>query len=93
MSLIRGITVLLNSADEVIDAVGGTAAAARLVAASIASVSNWRARDRLPPRTFLLFEEALDVVGAAASSTLWGIDPPRGARAAMPPAGNHGDAP
>lgn len=67
---------VLHSADDVIDAVGGTSAAARLARASIASVSNWRNAGRLPPRTFLIFRRALAVIGAAAPAALWGIDDP-----------------
>lgn len=68
---------LLTTADAVIDAVGGTAEAARLTGSSMGSVTNWRAAGRLPPRTFFLFDDALADLGKAAPSMLWGIAPGR----------------
>lgn len=64
----------LLTASAVIDAVGGSGAAARLVKASIASVSNWRRADQFPPRTFLIFRDALAGLGATAPAALWSID-------------------
>lgn len=69
--------VLLETAGEVIDAVGGTAEAHRLTKSSMGAVSNWRATGRLAPRTFLLFDAALADLGKAAPSMLWGIAPGR----------------
>lgn len=63
----------LNTASEVIDAVGGTAAAARLTGASMGSVTNWRAAGRMPATYFLVFQLALAEQGFAAPSMLWGI--------------------
>lgn len=64
----------LTTAAAVIDAVGGTGAAARLANASVASVSNWRRLGQLPPRTFLIFRNALAELGATAPAALWSID-------------------
>lgn len=66
---------VLTSAGEVIDRVGGTAAAARLTGSSMGSVSNWRAAGRLPHKTFLIFAMALAQKGAVAPPKLWGIKP------------------
>lgn len=68
--------IVFETVDQVINTVGGTAAAARLVRASPASVSNWRAAGRLPSRTFLIFREALAALGATAPAALWSIDEP-----------------
>lgn len=69
-------TTILQTADDVIDALGGTGAVAALTGASIASVSNWRANGRLPPRTFLIVTAALTEIGATAPAALWSIDDP-----------------
>lgn len=69
------LVAVLKTAGEVIDVVGGTAAAARLTGGSMGSVSNWRASGRLPPTTFLIFQFALSLKGAIAPSMLWGIRP------------------
>jgi hypothetical protein len=66
---------LLQTATKVIDALGGTAATARLTKRKIQSVSNWRATGRLPSDTFLVMSKALDDVGKAAPISLWGMAP------------------
>jgi hypothetical protein len=64
----------LTTADEVIDALGGTFAVTRLLElSSHKAVSNWRTRG-LPARTFLRLSEELDTRGFEASPTLWGIE-------------------
>lgn len=66
----------LLTASDVIDAVGGTAAAAALThQRSLSNVSNWRATNRLPPKTYLQFSAELSARGLSASPTLWGIAP------------------
>ena len=72
----------LETSSEVIDALGGTSAAAALASpgapggvCSLPSVSNWRVSGRLPPYTFLLFTTALNGRGYRAPSMLWGIAP------------------
>lgn len=72
---------ILETAGQVIDALGGSAKTARLAGASLASVSNWRAAGRLPPRTFLTFRTSLEVIGATAPAALWSIDDPASADA------------
>jgi hypothetical protein len=74
---------ILTTSGEVIDAVGGTAAAARLATTalpsgktcSLQSVTNWRANGSLPPYTFLVYSAELKKLGYQAASTLWGIAP------------------
>jgi hypothetical protein len=70
---------LISTAGDVIDALGGTAAAAKMLGtkAALQSISNARARNRLPSSTFLLFTDELARVGKRAPPALWGIKPPR----------------
>ena len=63
----------LQTADDVIDALGGTSATSRLTGASIQAVSNWRATGRLPANTFIILSKALKRIDARASPSLWGI--------------------
>lgn len=62
-----------ESADQVIDALGGTGATARLAKVSLQAVSNWRAENRLPPRTFLTLTKKLEEAGYTAPPELWGM--------------------
>lgn len=73
----------LTTVDDVIDALGGTGATARLLGCkSMRPVSNWRSRGRLPADKFLLMQQALRDRGKTAPPSLWGIAPPsRGAAA------------
>jgi hypothetical protein len=50
---------MLNSVDEVVDAVGGTTAAAKLARVGLSAVSNWRANGKIPAEYFWLFEAEL----------------------------------
>jgi hypothetical protein len=54
----------------VIDALGGTHAAALLFGVTDAAVANWRTRG-LPPRRFLTFKQVLGSRGIAAPPSLW----------------------
>lgn len=64
----------LQSASEVIDALGGTGATARLTGRRYdQAVSNWRTTGRLPPDTFLIISEELKKRGDSASPAIWGI--------------------
>lgn len=66
----------LQTVDEVIDQLGGTAATARLTARKDQHVSNWRAAKRLPADTFLILRAALAERGLTAPARLWGIREP-----------------
>lgn len=61
----------LSTVDEVIDALGGTAAVARLTGGRMQAVSNWRDRGGFPPRTHLLFSQELKAIGCEAPPALW----------------------
>lgn len=64
---------LLKTVDEVIDAVGGTGAAARLTDKKPQHVSNWRSEKRIAAETYLIFKDELANRNLKASSVLWGI--------------------
>ena len=61
----------LNTANEVIDALGGTLAVARLAGLSMQAISNWRLRERFPPATYLLLNAALRAKQCSAPTKLW----------------------
>lgn len=75
-------TRVIQTADAVIDLLGGTSATARLVGRSNQAVSNWRGTGRLPPETFLVISAALSERGASAPASLWGIAEPAPVRGA-----------
>jgi len=66
----------LPTASAVIDALGGTAAVAKLSERSMQSVTNWRAANRLPADTYLLLQAALKRRRLNAPAALWGIREP-----------------
>jgi hypothetical protein len=66
----------LQTAGDVIDALGGTAATARIVGKKDQHVSNWRASGRLPAYTFLILQPELESRGKSAPPGLWGIREP-----------------
>lgn len=63
----------LQTAGEVIDALGGTAETARLAGRKSQHVSNWRAAGRLPAKTFLIIKKELAARGLTAPASLWGM--------------------
>lgn len=69
----------LQTADEVIDALGGTAATARLTKRKDQHVSNWRAARRLPPNTYLVIQRELVARRLSAPPSIWGIQDPEAA--------------
>jgi hypothetical protein len=66
----------LSTTDDVIDALGGTGAVARLAGVGSSAVSNWRTWSNFPPRTFLKLTEALAERNLTAPSWLWDMEPP-----------------
>ena len=66
---------MLSSAEAVIDAIGGTAAAASLAGVGRSAVSNWKARGTIPAEQFLVFREALAERDLEASPTVFGFKP------------------
>lgn len=60
----------INTADEVIDVLGGTRAVARLMGVDDRVVSNWRERG-LPPETFVALTSKLKEKNLDAPPSLW----------------------
>jgi len=77
---------ILETADEVIDALGGTTAAALITGQALATVSNWRARKRIPPEHFLTVSKSLDVIGMAVAPDVFGMKTPHEVRGGEPSA-------
>jgi hypothetical protein len=69
----------LNTTSEVIDALGGTTAFARLSGKKAQHVTNWRASGRFPAELFLVHSRILGENAIEAPVSLWGIktDVPR----------------
>lgn len=63
----------LTTANEVIDALGGTSKVAALTESAATRVSNWRVRNKLPPETFIVMTDKLGRDGMSAPPELWGI--------------------
>lgn len=67
----------LETVEEVIDALGGSAAVMALTGVrSPQAVSNWRRRKKIPPRHFAQMADALSVKNLAAPRRLWDMAPP-----------------
>jgi hypothetical protein len=66
----------LATTAEVIEALGGTMAVARLTGRRMTAVSNWRRRrETFPANTFLTLTRALASAGCDAPTWLWGMAP------------------
>lgn len=66
----------LKTVDQVIDALGGTTAAATFTGRKVQHVSNWRAYGKLPSNTFLTVSQELERLGFKAEPEIWGIQSP-----------------
>jgi hypothetical protein len=60
----------INTADEVIDRLGGPTEVSRLIGVSIQAVTNWRTRG-LPPETFVVLTTELNKKSLYAPPALW----------------------
>lgn len=72
---------MLCSVDEVIEALGGTTAAASVAGVSAPAVSNWRERSAIPPEYFLRIRDALEAGGKAISPSVFSFKPVEEVRA------------
>lgn len=72
---------MITSVDQMIDALGGTTAAADLAGIDKRVVSNWRARKRVPAEYFLTLSQALADLGKEADPAIFGIKAPAEVRA------------
>jgi hypothetical protein len=66
----------LATTSEVIDALGGTAAVARLTGRSMQAVSNWRERGRFTAAAYDPITKALSDIGRRAHPSVWKSLPP-----------------
>lgn len=64
---------MLNSVEAIIDALGGTAAAAALAGVGMSAVSNWKDRGRIPAENFLTFSAALAKESKQADPVVFGF--------------------
>lgn len=65
---------MLETASEVIDALGGTTAAARALGTTPQAVCNWRATGQLPIKRFFVISGELEKIGKVAPLSLFGFD-------------------
>lgn len=63
----------LTSAAEVMDALGGIDATARIAGARYKAAANWKSFNRFPSRTFVTLTRALRERGLCAPASLWGM--------------------
>ena len=66
---------MLNTVDSIIEALGGTAEAAKLAHVGPSAVSNWKARGRIPSEQYSVFAAALDRGGKEFDNSLFGMRP------------------
>jgi hypothetical protein len=66
---------LLSTVKDVLTALDGGSAAARIAGCTPQNMTNALARGRLPPSTFLIFADELAARGFRAPPELWGIKP------------------
>lgn len=63
----------LQTAAEVMDALGGNTGVSKLTGGSASRVSNWRVFGRFPPSFYFLMTEELAAKGYRAPASLWGM--------------------
>lgn len=64
---------MIVSVEQLVDALGGTSAAAELMAVDKRVVSNWKARGRVPAEYFLSLIGALANLGEEADPAIFGM--------------------
>ena len=67
---------MLNSVDEVIEALGGTTAVASLAGVGVPAVSNWSKRGRISRGSFMTVRDALAAKGKEVSPAVFGFKEP-----------------
>jgi len=64
---------MLNTVDEVIEALGGPTATASLAGVGVSAVSNWSFRGRIAPDKFVIISDALASLGKEVRPTVFGF--------------------
>lgn len=64
---------MLKSVEAIVDAVGGTSAAASLAGVGKSAVSNWRSRGVIPAEHFLALSDALKARGKRVDPNVFGF--------------------
>lgn len=72
---------ILDTTEQVIDALGGNQPVAELTLSKPNAVSNWRGFKTFPSNTYVAITEALRERGLAAPASLWGMKMPAEASA------------
>lgn len=67
---------ILETTEQVIEALGGNGPVANLTASKPNAVSNWRGFETFPSNTYVAMTEALRARGKTAPSSLWGMKAP-----------------
>ena len=65
--------MVLKSATEIIETLGGIKGVSKLTGMSYAAVWNWKSFGRFPARTYDLLTRALHKAGMSAPASLWGM--------------------
>lgn len=66
----------VRTASEIVDALGGTGAVARLVNITPGAISHWRRDNRIPPRSYLILAPELERIGIEVHPSILGIPEP-----------------
>ncbi|WP_213287545.1 hypothetical protein [Bradyrhizobium sp. sGM-13] len=66
----------LSTTSEVIDALGGNAAVAKITGSTVKAVWNWRGFETFPSNTYVALTDALRAIGKTAPPSLWGMKIP-----------------
>lgn len=72
---------MLDSVDDVVEALGGSAKVAELCGVGPSAVSNWRKRGRISPGSFMIIRDALASKEMEAASSVFGFKASDEARA------------
>ena len=70
----------IQTTTEIVNALGGNQAVARLTTTTAKAVSNWRAAGKFPSNTFLVIKAALLRLGLSAPDHLWSMREPPAVR-------------
>ena len=68
--------MILRTAEEVFEALGGNPGVAQLTDSKATAVANWRALGSFPPNTYVVMTECLRAQGKIAAAALWRMKVP-----------------